>query len=118
MQYVLLIHGNDEKWAATPEETKQGIYAQFGELMRDPAFRGGAQLQPSATAVTVQEAGGEIVTTDGPFAETKEQLGGYVVVECDDFEQALEYASRIPTLALGDKVEVRPLVVRDRAPVA
>ena len=73
---------------------------------------GGAQLQPSATATTVRVDGGSTLTTDGPFAETKEALGGFYLIEADDLDAALEIAARIPAARMGGSVEVRPLVER------
>ena len=73
---------------------------------------GGAQLQPPATATTVRVQDGRTLTTDGPFAETKEALGGYYLLEADDLDAAIELAARIPAARLGGAVEVRPLVER------
>jgi hypothetical protein len=72
----------------------------------------GAQLQPSATATTVRVDGGNTLTTDGPFAETKEALGGFYLIEADDLDAALEIAARVPAARMGGSVEVRPLVER------
>jgi hypothetical protein len=86
---------------------------QYGELVRDISksghLRASVKLQPTATSTTVREKAGRTVITDGPFAETKEQLGGYHVVECRDLDEALAIALRIPTVRLGGAVEVRPL---------
>ncbi len=73
-------------------------------------MKGGAQLQPAESATTVRVQNGSTLTTDGPFAETKEALGGYWVLEADDLDAAIEFAARIPAARLGGAVEVRPLV--------
>jgi hypothetical protein len=77
-----------------------------------PGTVGGAELQPAATATTVRVENGGTVTTDGPFAETKEVLGGYFLLEADDIDAALDVAARVPAARLGGAVEVRPLVER------
>ena len=74
-------------------------------------FRGGGQLHPTAAATTVRMRHGKLVCTDGPFAETKEQLGGYHLVECHDLDEAMAIAARIPTLHAGGAIEVRPVAV-------
>ncbi len=80
--------------------------------MQAPGVTGGAQLQPPTTATTVRVEDGKTLTTDGPFAETKEVLGGYYLVEADDLDAAIELAARIPAARMGGAVEVRPLVER------
>ena len=113
MQYMLLIYGSDEAWASLPEDERE---AQLREYMtlgeRYPQIRGGSELQPAAAATTVRVANGDVLTTDGPFAETKEQLGGYYLVDCETLEEALEIAAKIPAARTGGAVEVRPLVER------
>ena len=79
---------------------------------RYPPVRGGHELQSATTATTVRVHDGETVTTDGPFAETKEQLGGYYLVECETLDDALEIASRMPAARTGGAIEVRPVVER------
>ncbi|MHB8494967.1 MAG: YciI family protein [Casimicrobiaceae bacterium] len=78
-------------------------------LVASDHYRAGGKLEPSATATTLRERDGKPVVTDGPFAETKEQLGGYHLVECRDLDEALAIARRIPTLPAGGAIEVRPL---------
>jgi hypothetical protein len=78
-------------------------------------FRAGSQLQPTSNATTIREKNGKAVTIDGPFAETKEQLGGYYLVECKDLDEAIALAKRIPLVANGGVVEVRPLVPTSQA---
>ncbi len=110
MQYMLLIYGSDEGWASLPEAERE---AQLQEYMtlgdRYPQVRGGSELQPSATATTVRVRGGDVLTTDGPFVETKEQLGGFFLLECDNIDEALEIAAAVPAARTGGAVEVRPV---------
>ena len=116
MQYLLLIHDEEAHWGRISEEERNAImqeyFAYTNELRESGAYVTGAQLQPTSAAVTVQVQDGETLTTDGPFAETKEQLGGYYLIEVDSQEEAIEWASRIPSARVG-KIEIRPLVMRE-----
>ena len=86
------------------------MVAVAGSASCIPGVAGGAQLQPANTATTVRVQDGRTLTTDGPFAETKEELGGYYLLEADDIDTALEIAARIPAARLGGAIEVRPVV--------
>jgi hypothetical protein len=114
MRYMFLLFG-DEAGARQATEAERnemfGAYAAFTDEARQAgAFQAGDPLQPSATATVVQaEDGGRPITTDGPFAESKEQLGGYYVLECKDLDEAIEWAAKIPAARHG-KVEVRPVM--------
>ena len=112
MKYALLICTDESAAAAmSPEElaTQHAEYEVFGEEMgRRGVLRGGERLHPTSDATTVQVREGAIVTSDGPFAETKEQIGGFYLVECDDLDQAIEVAARIPGARHGS-IEVRPI---------
>ena len=114
MQYVLMIYDNEETFAAMSEGRRGQLMQAYGEFTQDIVksghFRSGAQLQPSSRATTVREKNGKRATTDGPFVETKEQLGGYYLVDCKDLDEALSIAGRIPSLQVGGVIEVRPLV--------
>ena len=116
MQYVLMIYDNEETFAAMSEGRRGQLMQAYGEFTQDIVksghFRAGAQLQPSSRATTVREKSGKRATTDGPFVESKEQLGGYYLVECKDLDEALSIAGRIPSLQVGGAIEVRPLVSR------
>jgi hypothetical protein len=111
MQYVMLIC-NDEDGNPHPDADQSALmaeYDKFGEEMGTRGvLRGGARLRPTSDATTVRVRDGEVLTSDGPFAETKEQIGGYFVVECKDLDEAIEIASKIPTVRDGS-VEVRPI---------
>jgi hypothetical protein len=111
MQYMLLIYGNDTEWEQRSEEERSAIYAEYGAVAQAPGIKGGAELQPATTATTVRVQNGDVLTTDGPFGETKEVLGGYFLFEADDLDAAIDIASRIPAARHG-AVEVRPVVER------
>jgi hypothetical protein len=111
MRYLLLIAG--EESAVNPkEENDEGMSPEYAAFMKDMAERGviqgGERLRPTADATTVRVREGDVLTTDGPFAETKEQLAGYFLVDCKDLDEAIEVASRIPGARLGS-IEVRPI---------
>jgi hypothetical protein len=118
MQYMLLIYNNESAWE-TMSEADQGkafaAYVKFGEDLKAAGqFRAGEALQPIKTATTVRVRGGKVQTTDGPFAETREQLGGLYLVDVKDLDEALKLAALIPDAAIGDgSVEVRPVMVFD-----
>ena len=112
MQYLMLIYGNEAAMAtAKPEDMKAMMGAYFAvtnEFQEKKAYIGGNPLQPTSTATTIRVRDGKTLTTDGPFAETKEQLGGYYLLECKDLDEAIAYAAKIPGAALGS-IEVRPI---------
>lgn len=115
MQYLLLIYEAESRWNAIPDGDKQKIYKRYmdlvGDLQKGSKYIGGHQLQPISTATTVRVRNGKQTVTDGPFAETKEQLGGYFLVEAKDLDEALAIAARIPGAEVGS-IEVRPVVMR------
>ena len=112
MKYILLIYGDERRWDTATDAEKQTIYEghnAYGEALGQAGvMRGGYELKPIATATTLRFENGKPTTLDGPFAETKEQLGGYYVIEVDNLEQALEWAAKMPGMSAG-AVEVRPL---------
>jgi len=114
VKYVLLIYSQEapERWAALPEAEQQSVMREYEAISREPGTLDGAQLQPAETATTVRVENGTTLTTDGPFAETKEVLGGYYVIDAPDIDAALAVAARIPAARMGGSVEVRPLVER------
>ena len=103
MQYMLLIYSGDapEKWDSLSEDEQNAIMGEYFAISQSPGVTGGNQLQPVETATTVRVDNGSTLTTDGPFAETKEALGGYYLIEADDLDAALEVAARIPGGAPG-----------------
>ena len=112
MQYMLLIHtgGDSDEFEKLSQDEQNAIFGEYMAVGQSPGVVGGNQLQPASTATTVRVEDGRTLTTDGPFAETKEELGGYYVYEADDLDAAIEMAARIPAARMGGAVEVRPLV--------
>ncbi len=110
MKYMLLVYDNPANWTEITEEQMKGLYAEYAAVSNDPATVHSAQLAPIDTAKTVRIKNGETLTTDGPFAETKEHLGGYYLVEADSIDAAAKIGARIPSARLGGSVEVRPLL--------
>jgi hypothetical protein len=112
MKYAMLIQVEPGYVDALTEDEQNVVSAEYMALAEDPRARSGAQLQPIETATTVRVQGGQTLTTDGPFADTKEVLVGYYVFEADNLDEAIEVAARIPAARLGGAIEVRPLVER------
>jgi hypothetical protein len=110
MKFALLIYDKPGSHEALPDDERNAVYGEYFALSDDSRCVGGAQLQPAETATTVQVDDGRTLTTDGPFADTKEVFGGYYVFDVANLDEALELAARIPSARLGGKVEVRPLV--------
>ncbi len=119
MQYLLLIQEDEAQWerysAQEQGEIMQGYQAFSQYLVENNHMCGGERLQPSHTATTVKVRNGETLLTDGPFSETKEQLGGYYLVEANDLDEATKLAAMIPTAKAG-AIEVRPVWPMDGAP--
>jgi hypothetical protein len=112
VQYMLMIYDDEGEEATMPEEEINAIVAAHSGLARmwraEGRFLAGDRLQPSATATTVRVVDGKIIMTDGPYADTKEQLGGFYLIEADDLDQALADASAIPSVGRSI-IEVRPV---------
>ena len=114
MKYAVLIYGREarEAFETLPEEQQTAIMGEYMALSELPITTGGAQLQPAATATTVRVENGETLLTDGPYAETKDVLGGFYLIDVDDLDAALDFASNVPAARMNGLVEVRPLVDR------
>jgi hypothetical protein len=112
MKYAMLIHAKPGDVEALAGDEQKAVFAEYTALAEDPRARGGAQLQPIETATTVRVQDGRTLTTDGPYADTKEVFVGYYVFEADNLDEAIELAARIPAARLGGAIEVRPLVER------
>lgn len=114
MEYLALIYGDEDTWASFREEEREAAYEEyraFGEEGRAAGVVvGGSELAPTRDATTVRVRDRETLVTDGPYAEVKEALGGYYVLECSSMDEALEWAARIPGARHG-AVEVRPVYV-------
>jgi hypothetical protein len=113
MKYMMLIHDDEKAWGKMSEADRQriyGEYGQFGQQVKDTGhYLAGAQLQPTSTATSVRVRDGKRLVTDGPFAETREQLGGYYLIEAKNLDEAIGIAARIPSAKIGT-IEVRPVV--------
>src|ERR1041385_2080223 len=113
MKYMLLIYHDEPSWNAVPEAERQQIYLEYRKLRADLQSSGqyvtGSQLQPISTATSVRVRDGKELVTDGPFAETHEQLGGYFLIEAKNLDEATAIAARIPSARTGT-IEVRPLI--------
>lgn len=113
MRYMLLIYDREVDWAKLAEKDKGRLYQEYGafteDIKKSGHYKGGDPLQPTSKAATVRVRGGKTVTTDGPFAETREQLGGYYIVAAKDLDEAASIAARIPTSRTGS-IEVRPIL--------
>jgi hypothetical protein len=113
MQYMLLIYGAGDSWQELTPEQQQQIGAEYfaftEELRAAGKMVAGDALQPTSTATSVRVRDGETLTTDGPFAETKEVLGGYYLIDVDTIDEALEWAAKLPGAKYGT-IEVRPVV--------
>jgi hypothetical protein len=118
MKYLCLIYEDESRFATTPKpelDKMMSEYGAFGESIKKSGhYVAGHQLRPTDTATTVRSRNGKVSTTDGPFAETKEQLGGFYLIEAKDLNDAVQVASRIPSVRFGS-IEVRPIVERNQA---
>jgi hypothetical protein len=116
MQYLLLIYGSEAQWDTKTEADRSTILNEYGEFTKSIAqsghYRGGNELNVTSTATTVRVRDKKQLVTDGPFAETKEQLGGYYLIEAKDLDDAIAVAARIPSARWGS-IEVRPIIPHD-----
>jgi hypothetical protein len=116
MRYALLIYASEQGWASQTEEESQAVNQEYMAFTKDiidrGLMKGGEALQPTSTATSVRVRNGDTLTTDGPFAETKDQLGGFYLVDCKDLDEAVEVAAGIPDARRGT-IEVRPVMEVD-----
>jgi hypothetical protein len=116
MQYLLMIYQNEAELGKRDAAARKALTAEYGaftqSIVQSGNFKAGDGLQPTTTATTVRVRDGKVLTTDGPFAETREQLAGYYLVEARDLDAALAIAARIPGAKTGS-IEVRPIMVYD-----
>ena len=115
MKYMLLIHQGTTplpgtaEWDALSPQEQGAVYAAYQELNQTPGVTPGERMQAPETATTVRVQDGRTLTTDGPFVDTKEALGGYCFFEADDLDAAIELAAKIPAASMGGAIEIRPL---------
>ena len=113
MKYLCLIYENEKNWETMPPADGEAIMNEYftftADIRKSGKYIAGEALQPTPTATTVRVRNGKVSTTDGPFAETKEQLGGFYLIEAKDLNDAIQVASRIPSARLGS-IEVRPVM--------
>ncbi|MFI6291565.1 YciI family protein [Nonomuraea sp. NPDC050790] len=110
MKYMLLItHGEPGAWDDLTDEEREALPAAYQAIEQTPGVTPGQWMQPPDTATTVRVQDGRTLTTDGPFVEMKEAIGGYLFYEADDLDAAIELAGRIPAVRMGGAVEIRPL---------
>ena len=116
MKYMLLIHQgttptpyDQEAWGKLSEDEQKAVFTAYQKLNQTPGVTPGQQMQPPETATTVRVQDGKTLTTDGPFVELKEALGGYLFYEADDIDAAIEVAAGIPAANMGGAIEIRPL---------
>ena len=114
MKYLLQIYppAAREEYDRMPEDERQALVEEYLALGRSPEVIGGQQLQPIDTATTVRVENGETLLTDGPFVDAKEHVGGFLLIQADDLDVALDIAARVPAARMGGAVEVRPLIER------
>jgi hypothetical protein len=114
MQYLLLIYGNEKNWVNATKGDQERMLADYMEftkgIVKSGNYRGGEALEPTHTATTVRVKEGKVLRHDGPYAETKEQLGGYYLVEAKDLDEAIAIGARIPEVNHGGAIEVRPIM--------
>jgi hypothetical protein len=117
MKYMLLIHQGDtptprdpEAWARLSQDEQQAVFADYKAVNETPGVAPGLGLGAPETSTTVRVQDGKTLTTDGPFVEMKEALGGYLFFEADDLDAAIELAARIPAARFGGAIEIRPIV--------
>jgi hypothetical protein len=115
MKYMLLIHSGGPVWErydAMAEEEQKAMLGEYLAISDAPGVLAGHQLQPADTATTVRVDNGRTLTTDGPFIEAKEELGGYFLYEADNLDAAIDMAARVPAARMGGAIEVRPVMER------
>ena len=117
MKYMLLIHQGDtptpydpDAWGRLSEDEQQAVFRDYRAINETPGVTSGEQMQPPETATMVRVEDGRTLTTDGPFVELKDAIGGYLLYEADDLDAAIELAARIPAARMGGAIEIRPLV--------
>ena len=114
MEFLALIHGNEASWEAMGDDERQAVYRRYMDFSQRDEVVGGGELQPTGTATTVRVRNGDRLVTDGPYAEVKEALGGFFILDCESIEEACRLAAEIPAAEHG-AIEVRPVYVREES---
>jgi hypothetical protein len=114
MEFLALIHANENGWESLSEDERQAFYQRYMDFSKNDKVVGGAELESTGTATTVHVRNGDRLVTDGPYAEVKEALGGYFILECDSIDEACRLAAEIPAAEHG-AVEVRPVYVQEES---
>jgi hypothetical protein len=114
MEFLALIHASDDGWNELSDEERQTVYKRYMEFSDRPEVVGGAELQETNTATTIRVRNGDSVVTDGPYAEVKEALGGFFILEAESIDDACKLAAEIPAAERG-AIEVRPIYVREES---
>ena len=114
MEFLALIHGDEKTWETMGDDERQAVYQRYMDFSERDEVVGGAELQSTDAATTVRVRDGERVVTDGPYAEVKEALGGFFILNCDSIDEACRLAAQIPAAEQG-AIEVRPVFVREES---
>ncbi len=114
MEFLALIHGDEKRWENLGDDERQAVYQRYIEFAQRDEVVGGAELQPTDAATTIRVRNGERLVTDGPYAEIKEALGGFFILEADSIDDACQLAAAIPAAEHG-AIEVRPVYVREES---
>ena len=114
MQYIALIHADQDGWEKLSDDERQAVYQRYMDFSEKDEVGGGAELEETDNATTVRVRNGDRLVTDGPYAEVKEALGGFFILECGSIDEACQLAAEIPAAERG-AVEVRPVVVREES---
>jgi hypothetical protein len=114
MEFLALIHGDENAWESLSDDERQAVYQRYMDFSARDEVVGGAELQSTNSATTVRVRNGDRLVTDGPYAEVKEALGGFFILECDSIDEACRLAAEIPAAEHG-AIEVRPVYVREES---
>jgi hypothetical protein len=114
LEFLALIHANENGWNELSDDERQAIYRRYMEFSERPEVVGGAELQETTAATTVRVRNGDSMVTDGPYAEVKEALGGFFILQTDSIDDACKLAAEIPAAEHG-AIEVRPVFVREES---
>ncbi|HEV3477879.1 MAG TPA: YciI family protein [Gaiellaceae bacterium] len=114
MEFLALIHGDENAWESLSDDERQAVYQRYMDFSARDEVVGGAELQSTNSATTVRVRNGDRLVTDGPYAEVKEALGGFFILECDSIDEACRLAAEIPAAERG-AIEVRPVYVREES---